>query len=136
MTDIKSSIDLWRAHFNAIFNGDESNNSANEMIRPSRPTTLDNTALVASPDRFNKDRGYDGFPAELFKAGGDELVSCMHHLLYNIWSLESMRSDWSLSVLCPVLKKDDATIYSSLIFLHNLKVIFISILKQLLIFQV
>ena len=34
---------------------------------------------------------------ELFKAGGDELVRCMHHLLYDIWSLESMPSDWSLS---------------------------------------
>ena len=42
-----------------------------------------------------------------------ELVSCMHHLLYNIWSLESMPSDWCLSLLCPVLKKCDATICSN-----------------------
>ena len=37
-TDIKSSLDLWRTHFS----GDATNNSANEMIRPSRPNTLDN----------------------------------------------------------------------------------------------
>ena len=50
----------------------------------SRPNTLDNTP-VAPPDReevavaiqrlkLNKASGYDGLPAELFKAGGDELV--------------------------------------------------------------
>ena len=60
--------------------------------------------------KLNKASGYDGLPAELFKAGGDELVRCMHHLLCDIWSLESMPSDWSLSLLCPVLKKGDATI--------------------------
>ena len=46
--------------------------------------------------KCNKASGYDGLPAELFKAR-DELVSCMHHLLCNIWSLASMPSDWSLS---------------------------------------
>ena len=91
------------------------------MIRPSRPNTLDNTTLVAPSDRkevaiaiqrlkLKKASGHDGLPAELFKAGGDELVRCIHHLLCNIWSLESMLSDWSLRLLCPVLKKNVATI--------------------------
>ena len=95
VTDIKSSLDLLRAHVNAILNGDETNNSANEMIRPSRPNTLDNTTPVAAPDweevaihiqrfQFDKASGYDGPTAELFKDGGDELVSCMHHLHCNI----------------------------------------------------
>ena len=35
--------------------------------------------------KLNKASGYDGLPAELFKAGGDELVSCMHLLLYAHW---------------------------------------------------
>ena len=42
VTDIKCSLDLWRAHFNAILNGGDTNNSANEMIRPSGPSTLGN----------------------------------------------------------------------------------------------
>ena len=101
--------------------GDDTNNSAQEMIRPSRPNTLDNATTVAPPDReevaiaiqllkLNKASGYDGLPVELFKAVRDELVSCMHHLLCNIWSLEVMSSNWSLSFLWPVLKKGDATI--------------------------
>ena len=51
VTDIKRSLELWRAHFNATLNADDTNNPANEMIRPSRPNTLDNTTTVAPPDR-------------------------------------------------------------------------------------
>ena len=122
VTDIKSSLELWRANFNATLKSDDTNNPANEMIRPSRPNTLDNSTPVAPSDReevamaiqrlkLNKASGYELL--QLFKAGGDELVRCMHHLLCNIWSLESMPSDWSLSLLCPVLKKGDATICSN-----------------------
>ena len=63
--------------------------------------------------KLNKASGYDGLPAELFKEGGDELVRCMHHLLCNMWSLESMPSDCCLSLLCPELKKGDASICSN-----------------------
>ena len=80
VTAIKSSLDLGRAHFNAILNGADMNNPANEMIGLSRPNTLDITTPVAPPDRevvaiaiqrlkFNKANGYDDLPAELFKAG-------------------------------------------------------------------
>ena len=51
VTVIKSSLDLWWAHFNAIYNGVDTNNSANEMIRTSSPNTLDNATPVAPPDR-------------------------------------------------------------------------------------
>ena len=51
--------------------------------------------------------------AEICKAGGYELVHSRHHLLCDIWSLESMPIDWSLSLLCPVLKKCDAIICSN-----------------------
>ena len=67
VTDIKSSLELWMAHFNATLN--DTNNPANEMIRPSRPKTLDNTTPVAPPDceevamaiqrlKLNKSRGW------------------------------------------------------------------------------
>ena len=39
VTDIKSLLDLWWAHFNSILNGYGTNNSANEMIRFSKPNT-------------------------------------------------------------------------------------------------
>ena len=41
VTDFKSSLELWRAHFNATLYGDDTNNPANEMIRHSRTNTLE-----------------------------------------------------------------------------------------------
>ena len=63
--------------------------------------------------KLNKGSGSDGLPAELFKAGRNELIRSLHHLLCKIWSLESKPSDWILSLLYPLLKKGDATIYSN-----------------------
>ena len=74
VTDIQSSLELWPVHFNATLKRDDTNNPANEMIRPARPNTLDNTSPVAPPDReevamaiqrlkLNKASGYDGLPA-------------------------------------------------------------------------
>ena len=49
VTDI-TRLYLWRAHFNAILSGDDTNNSANEMIRP--------IGSVAPPDREEDDQFY------------------------------------------------------------------------------
>ena len=62
------------------------------MIRPVAPPEREEVAIGILRLKFNKGSGYDGLPAKLFKAGGDELVRCMHHLPCNIWSLESMPS--------------------------------------------
>ena len=80
---------------------------------PVAPSDREEVAMAIQGLKLIKASGYDGLPAELFKAGGDELVLCMHHLLCNIWSLESMPSDWCLSLLCPVLKKSGAAICSN-----------------------
>ncbi|XP_062127293.1 uncharacterized protein LOC133839668 [Drosophila sulfurigaster albostrigata] len=58
----------------------------------------------------SKSAGADGLPAELFKAAGDMLVGSMHQLISKIWMTESMPEDWNLSMICPILKKDDATL--------------------------
>ncbi|XP_060665791.1 uncharacterized protein LOC132798086 [Drosophila nasuta] len=57
-----------------------------------------------------KSAGADGLPAELFKAAGDMLVGSMHQLISKIWLTESMPEDWNLSMICPILKKGDATV--------------------------
>ena len=104
VTDIKSSLDLWRAHFNAIFNSDDTNNFANEMIKPIRPNTQANTTPPAPP------RSVMAFLLNFLKLKEMSWLAACNILLCNIWSLESLPSDWSLSLLCPVLKKGDATI--------------------------
>ena len=75
---------------------------------PSSPPHREQVAIAIQRLKFNNASGY-----ELFKAGGNELVSCMHHLLCNIWPLQNMLSEWSRSLLCAVLKKGDAAICSN-----------------------
>ena len=58
----------------------------------------------------NKAPGADGLAAELFKTGGGVLARCMHQLICKIWLEECMPEDWSLSTICPILKKGDTTI--------------------------
>ena len=82
----------------------------------SEPSPIDNDGVEIPPPSHNKIKvaiqrlknnktaGPVGFPAELFKAGGDDLVRSIHQLICRIWLEESMPSDWNLSALCPVLK--------------------------------
>ena len=83
-------LTLWRAHFNATLNGDDTNNPENEMIRPSRANTLDNTTPVAQPD-------------------WEEVAMAIQRLKLNkaslsaerpVWEVETIRqqTDWFLSV--------------------------------------
>ncbi|XP_060665228.1 uncharacterized protein LOC132797508 [Drosophila nasuta] len=38
----------------------------------------------------------------------------MHHIISKIWLTESMPEDWNLSMICPILKKGDATVHGLL----------------------
>ena len=69
------------------------------------PTSHDEVRVAIRRLKNNKAAGADCLPAELFKAGGNELIRCMHQLISKIWLVESMPDEWNLSVLCPILKK-------------------------------
>ena len=117
--DTQCTLRLWREHFLKLLAGDDVQNPATEEADSIPP--IDDDVEVQPPSPYevrvaikrlksNKAAGSDGLPAELFKAGGDKLIGCMHQLVSKIWLEESMPDDWNLSVLCPVLKKGDPTI--------------------------
>ncbi|XP_060665548.1 uncharacterized protein LOC132797786 [Drosophila nasuta] len=119
VTDTQCTLRLWRAHFSKLLAGDDGTNPAIGGSNPIPP--IDDNVDIPLPShdevrvaimrlKNNKAAGADGLPAELFKAGGEELIRCMHQLFCRIWLEESMPNDWNLSVLCPVLKKGDPTI--------------------------
>ncbi|XP_050745358.1 uncharacterized protein LOC127011601 [Drosophila biarmipes] len=116
---MQCTLRLWRDHFSKLLAGDDGANSAIGGSSPIPP--IDDNVDIPLPNhdevrvaktrlKNNKATGADGLPAELFKAGVEELIRCMHQLLCRIWLEESMSNDWNLSVLCPVLKKGDPTI--------------------------
>ncbi|XP_037928856.1 uncharacterized protein LOC119663271 [Teleopsis dalmanni] len=120
VTDTQNVLKVWKEHFSKLLSGDDNINSAIEEMPSVSPIENDdveipphshNEVCVAIQRlKNNKAAGADGLPAELFKAGGNMLIGCMHHLICRILLDESMPSDWNLSTLCPVLKKCDPTV--------------------------
>ena len=114
VTDTQSVQQIWREHFRSLLVPE---GSISDEITPIIDDGVDcpppsqneiNTAIARLKN--NKAAGADGLPAELFKAGGDELATCMHQLINTVWLKECMPDDWNLSVLCPVLKKGDPSV--------------------------
>ncbi|XP_053968269.1 uncharacterized protein LOC128869687 [Anastrepha ludens] len=105
--DIQSNLKLWREHFSNLLNSD-SCACHRECEDPDAPIVddgivvplLDHDEVRIAITRLknNKASGADELPVELFKHVGEELVRCMHQLLYKIWSDESMPADWNLSL--------------------------------------
>lgn len=117
VVDTQSVLRIWKQHFSRLLNGEEGQNSA---ARRNIPFNLDDDSQNFRPPDLNEVRsaiaklkaykaaGADGLPAELFKAGGDDLVGSIHQLISKIWSDESMPNEWNLGIVCPIHKKGDA----------------------------
>ena len=120
MTKALGVLRLWRHRFSTLLRGDGNINA--ETRKDSEPVPLDDEGVDISPHSHNEVRvaiqllknnkaaGTYDLIAELFKTGGDELVTSMHKFICRIWLEKSNPCDWNLSVLCPVLKKGDPTI--------------------------
>ena len=84
MTDAQVVLMLWRHHFFTLLRADGATREDCE------PAPIDDDGVKLSPPSLNEVRVAiqrlkngkaawpDGLPAELFKAGGDELVISMH----------------------------------------------------------
>jgi hypothetical protein len=58
-----------------------------------------------------KSPGTDQIPAELIKAGGETLYSEIHRLICCIWNKEELLQQWKESIIVPIYKKGDKTLY-------------------------
>ncbi|XP_070137322.1 uncharacterized protein [Drosophila bipectinata] len=116
VTETEVVLRLWRDHFSSLLSGSSTDSEDYDPRTPIYGTDIE----VPIPSHIevkdaiqrlknNKSAGADGLAAELFKAAGDILVGCMHQLISKIWLMESMPEDWNLSIICPILKKGDAT---------------------------
>jgi hypothetical protein len=57
--------------------------------------------------------GSDNIPAELIKQGGKELKTRIHKLLTKIWDEETLPTDWTEGIMCPMYKKGNRMICSN-----------------------
>ena len=53
--------------------------------------------------------GGDGIPAEVWKHGGDNLLSRLHQLITNAWEMDSAPHAWKDASIVTIYKKGDRT---------------------------
>ena len=119
VTDPQGVLRLWRKHFSTLLQDDDDTNAAFRDVVQNLiddddgmeipPPSHEEVKVAITRLKNNKAASRDGFPAELFKTGCNELVGRYRQLIYKIWLEESMSNNWNLSVLCPVLKKGEPT---------------------------
>jgi sorting nexin-29 len=97
------------------------NVSSEELISEN---TILNNIEVPSPTYYevnqvieklktHKAAGSDNIPAELIKQGGVELERRMHKLIMKMWEEETLPTEWTEGIICPIYKKGDRMICSS-----------------------
>jgi hypothetical protein len=56
----------------------------------------------------------DQIRAKFIKAGGETLHTEIHRLIYSIWNKEELSQQWKESIIVPIYKKGDKTVYKIL----------------------
>ena len=63
--------------------------------------------------KTHKAAGSNNIPAELIKQGGTELKRRIDKLIMKIWKEESLSTEWTEGIICPIYRKGDRMICSS-----------------------
>jgi len=77
------------------------------------PPTYYEVSQVIKKLKTHKAAGSDNIPAELIKQGGTELKRRIHKLIMYIWKEETLPTEWTEGIICPIYKKGDRMICSN-----------------------
>jgi hypothetical protein len=77
------------------------------------PSTYYEVSQAIKKLRTHKAAGSDNIPAELIKHGGTELKRRIHKLIRKIWEEETLPTEWTEGIICPIYKKGDRKICSN-----------------------
>ena len=70
---------------------------------------MDEMAIAIAGLKDGKAPGGDGIPAEVWKHGGDNLLSRLHQLITNAWEVGSVSPAWKDANIVTIYKKSDRT---------------------------
>jgi sorting nexin-29 len=101
----------------------QSTNARYKVLIPEN-TILNNVEEVPPPNYYevsqvikkfkaHKAAGSDNIPAELIKHGGIELKRNIYKLIMKIWKEETLPTEWTEGIICPIYKKGTRTICSN-----------------------
>jgi hypothetical protein len=77
------------------------------------PPTYYEVSQVIKKLKTHKAAGSDNIPAELIKQGGIELKRRIYKLIMKIWNEETLPTEWTEGIICPICKKGDRIICSN-----------------------
>ena len=116
-SDSKRVVARWIEHFQKLLNipGDIDHKALGNMPQRIIKTSLDDISTMDEMARAiaglkdGKAPGGDGIPAEIWKHGGDNLFSRLHHIITNAWEVGSVPQAWKDASIVTVYKKGDRT---------------------------
>uniref|UniRef100_A0A8D9DWW4 Craniofacial development protein 2 n=1 Tax=Cacopsylla melanoneura TaxID=428564 RepID=A0A8D9DWW4_9HEMI len=114
ISDESKALEQWKSYFENLLNCEVIRNNRNEEEQLiylneeeiEAPTPLE-IVNVINKLKTGKAAGEDKIPAEVLKAGGEELNMKICNLIQKIWSSEKIPDDWKNAIVCPILKKGD-----------------------------
>jgi len=71
------------------------------------PPTYYEVNQVTEKLKIHKAAGWDNIPAELIKQGGTAVKTRIHKLIMKIWDEETLPTEWTEGIICPIYKKGD-----------------------------
>jgi hypothetical protein len=69
------------------------------------PPTYYEVSEVIKKLKTHKAAGSDNIPAELIKHGGIELKRRINKLIMKLWKRETLPTEWTEGIFCPIYKK-------------------------------
>jgi hypothetical protein len=71
------------------------------------PPTYNEICTIINKMKTNEAAGSDNITGELIKHGGRTLKQKIYKLICNIWSTETLPTQWNDGIICPIYKKGD-----------------------------
>nr|CAH8854433.1 unnamed protein product [Trichobilharzia regenti] len=106
-------LDRWKEHYEEQFNlptatlNLPSIQHLPEWDIDTGPPSLTEVTKAVTNLKLGKAEGPDGMTPEVFKYGGDSLLSGLTEVLGSVWESEEVPSGWCKSLIIPICKEGD-----------------------------
>jgi len=113
ITDRQGILSRWAEHFHSVLNQTSSFDPSVLNLIPNwaanidliQPPTVSEVYRAVNQMASGKAPGTDGLPAEVFKAGGPNLITKLAQLSQNIWSKRSVPQEFSDALIVHIFKR-------------------------------
>jgi len=69
------------------------------------PVTVDEVKMAAQLLKNNRAPGICKITSEMLKAGGDNIIRWLTHIINEVWHSENLTEDWTRGIILPFWKK-------------------------------